>query len=53
MSTQTLHDAIQHEQIRTRLEKSSRHIVVQIEKLQELRNKYKVKNKIGTTRGNI
>lgn len=38
-----LSDSLHHEQIKKRLEYSSRHIVKQMETIQELRNKYGVK----------
>jgi hypothetical protein len=43
MDKQILLDSLKHEEIRQRLDRSSRHIVAHVEAIQELRNKYNVR----------
>jgi len=43
-------DSLRHEMVKKRLEKSSRHLVRQMEIIQELRNKYGVKGLTRTPR---
>lgn len=50
MDSNILADSIKHEQIKQRLEKSSRHIVAQLLAIQVLRNKYGVKGLTRVTR---